>query len=184
MVFLTNTKKAWVSASAALALSCAAGCGAQSEAAGLPTPPPLPAGWTVTETDTGDLRLALPPEVQPSSVNVAILANEPPIEPGAASWFEVLAIPPLSLSAQPDPGRSVEDWLQEQASQGTPGAALESRSVALPAGDAIELRMSFFLGSLGRRLSWRTPSALQQATGICAWPDLQPSSPRTRMTSG
>ncbi len=102
----------------------------------LPDRPPVPDGWTATLASSRDLRLTLPPYLGVQDVDGTVFANESP--GGNPSWLGLTAAGPAS-TVQPRAGQSLESWLRSFLSS-TPHGPVETRTISLPAGPAVELR--------------------------------------------
>ena len=102
----------------------------------LPERPAVPDGWTATLASSRDLRLTLPPYLEIRDVDGTVFANESP--GGNPSWLGLTAAGPGS-TVQPRAGQSLGSWLRSFLSQ-APLAQVETRTISLPAGDAVELR--------------------------------------------
>jgi hypothetical protein len=102
----------------------------------LPERPAVPDGWTATLASSRDLRLTLPPYLGVEDVDGTVYANEAPA--GNPNWLGLMAAGPASAE-QPRPGQSLESWLRSFLSQ-APLGEVETRTISLPAGQAVELR--------------------------------------------
>lgn len=103
----------------------------------LPERPAVPDGWILTLASSRDLRLALPPYLDVSSVDNGVMANEAP--GGNPDWLGVVAAGPATTQ-QPRAGQSLESWLLPFFDRG-PHGAYQTRPISLPAGHGVELRV-------------------------------------------
>lgn len=109
----------------------------------LPSRPAVPAGWTVTLTQSREIRVALPPYLVPSFAAGALYANEDPN--GNTLWLELRATGPQDLT-QPEPGEDVVDWLLGLYPTTPRSSRLEVRSLVLPAGPATVVNTTYAPG--------------------------------------
>jgi hypothetical protein len=136
---------------AVLALSVLASACAQAHPEPLPTRPSVPDSWVIVESDEGDVRLALPPELAPLSTAGGIIAQEP-ITAAGINQLELLASGPSALLDQPARGGSVVEWLYEQslvprADSQTVVGSTSSIEVAFPTGRGVEISTTVFPGT-------------------------------------
>ena len=131
-----------------------AGCGSPAPSVELTVPqrPAVPAGWHEVTSDAGDVRLALPADVDALSSAPGLLAQEP--ARNGVPQFEVIASGPADVSPQPRSGEQVSIWLEEQfwvpvagESGVTQTADRAEREVILPAGRALEVAITAMPGS-------------------------------------
>jgi hypothetical protein len=115
-------------------------CGGQA-AETLPNRPAVPAGWIEVTEDRGEVRLFLPPDIQPFMTDGTVFANTPP-GPTDTIWWEVQATGPWSLLSQPRPGQSLSDWLEQELHDMPARGPTTTEAVSLPAGRALRLRTS------------------------------------------
>ena len=100
---------------AIVVLGLLAGCGSAPTPSVEPTfpeRPALPDGWHEVTSDAGDVRLALPADVDALSTAPGILAQEP--ARNGVPLFEVIASGPADVSPQPQSGEQVSAWLAQQ----------------------------------------------------------------------
>ena len=131
------------------------GCGsaqAPRVEATIPERPLVPDGWREVTSDTGDVRLALPADVDAISTAPGIWAQEP--ARNGVPEFEVIASGPADGSPQPRSGEQVRTWLEQQfwvpvAGEGgvTQTADRAEREVVLPAGRALEVAITAMPGA-------------------------------------
>ncbi|HEX7196828.1 MAG TPA: hypothetical protein VF364_08355, partial [Candidatus Limnocylindria bacterium] len=136
---------------AVLAISVLATACADAQPEPLPTRPAVPDSWVILESDEGDVRLALPPELAPLGTAGGIIAQEP-ITPEGVNELELLASGPSALIDQPAPGESLVEWLREQhlvpsADAVTVVGSTSSSEVALPSGRGVEVSTIVFPGT-------------------------------------
>ncbi len=122
------------------------GCGspASSVEPTIPERPAVPDGWREVTSDAGDVRLALPADIDAIFTAAGILAQER--AQNGPPEFEVLASGPADVFPQPVSGEQVSNWLAQQywvpvAGEGgvTQTADRTEREVVLPAGRAVEV---------------------------------------------
>jgi hypothetical protein len=139
---------------AIVVLGLLVGCGSpeSSVEATIPERPAIPDGWHEVTSDAGDVRLALPADVDALSTAGGILAQEP--AQNGVPQFEVIASGPADVFPQPRGGEQVSTWLTEQywvpvAGEGgvTQTADRAEREVVLPAGRALEVALTAMPGS-------------------------------------
>ena len=149
---------------AALVIALAvAGCAGRSPASALPTRPGPSVGWFAVSSGNADLRLTLPPWLVPFVMSGAIFANELPPTPGSEDWLELLAEGPATAAPQPAAGQSLQQWLEARLESPNRGP-VSVRTVALPAGSAVELSVVMGEGtSLERRF---LAFAIQAPAGV------------------
>ena len=124
-----------------LVVGCAApGASAAPTAAG---PPAVPDGWQLVASDSGDVRLALPPDIPVMFTEVGIMAWLPLID--GALQLEIHATGPAAI-AQPGRGEDLGSWLEQSGwvpRAGDPGyvvvAPATVTEVDLAAGRALEV---------------------------------------------
>ncbi|MBA3689333.1 MAG: hypothetical protein H0W81_10985 [Chloroflexi bacterium] len=102
----------------------------------LPDRPAVPAGWSSTLVATRDLRLTLPPYLGVLDADGTLLANE--VLPGKGIFFGLTANGPSTTEQRE--GKSLESLLLRRF-ESAPHAAYKTRSISLPAGPALELRV-------------------------------------------
>jgi hypothetical protein len=117
----------------------------------IPERPAVPEGWREVTSDAGDVRLALPADLDAFFTGAGIFAQNPaPNEP----HIEVLAAGPVDVIPQPRSGEQVRTWLEQSswvpvAGEGgvTQTADRAEREVVLPAGPALEVAITAMPGS-------------------------------------
>lgn len=141
-------------AGAVVILGLLVGCGPTSASVEptIPERPAVPDGWREVTSDAGDVRLALPADLDVIFTAAGIMAQEP--AQNGAPQFEVLAAGPADLLPQPRSGEQVSTWLAQQfwvpvAGEGgvTQTADRTEREVVLPAGRALEVAITAMPGS-------------------------------------
>lgn len=117
----------------------------------IPERPAVPDGWREVTSDAGDVRLALPADLDVIFTGAGIMAQRP--VPDEAR-LEVLASGPADVVPQPRSGEQVSTWLAQQAWVPVAGegevsqiADASEREVVLPAGRALEVAMTASTGS-------------------------------------
>jgi hypothetical protein len=140
------------------------------DSAPLPTRPPMPDGWIVVTSDERDVRLALPPELQPTFTSGMVLAQEPMTRDGVIE-LEVSALPPWALPDQPGVGESLVDWLVRQSlvprDEGLARVGgTTAGTVALPTGRGAEIRVTASPGTPDESLA--IAYAIPTSTGVAA----------------
>ena len=135
---------------AVLALSVLASACAEAQPEPIPTRPAVPDSWVVVETDEGDVRLTLPPELAPLHTAGGIIAQEPMTAAGIIE-LELMASGPYTLVDQPASGESVVEWLREQSlvprDDGlTVIGSTSTSEVAFPTGRGVEVSTMVFPG--------------------------------------
>lgn len=116
----------------------------------LPTRPPVPAGWTIQESDEGDLRLALPAGIEPVSTAGSVIAQEPLTREGVIE-LEVWGSGPASLD-QPAAGETLLSWLADHPlvprNDGvTVVGSTSTTDISAPSGRGVELKVTAFPGT-------------------------------------
>ena len=130
------------------------GCGspAASVEPTIPERPAVPDGWREVTSDAGDVRLALPADLDVIFAAAGIMAQER--AQNGVPGFELLAAGPTDVVPQPRSGEQVSTWLAHQfwvpvAGEGgvTQTADRTEREVVLPAGRALEVAITAMPGS-------------------------------------
>jgi hypothetical protein len=139
-----KTGVAWLAAIVILA-----GCASSSpSASSLPLRPPVPDGWVRYTSDTRDVAVTVPPELQVQDDHGSILAGYSHPAPDFSS-FGVLAIGPTQELPAVEPpyteSRLVE-WLLTIVSNRRPETYTHA-SIVLPEGPAVEVRFTFDAGT-------------------------------------
>jgi hypothetical protein len=116
-------------------------CGGGQATGTLPERPAVPAGWIEVTEDRGEVRLFLPPDIQPFMTDGTVFANTPP-DPRDTIWWEVQATGPWSLLPQPRPDQPLTDWLEEELHDLPARGTTTTQVVGLPSGRAVRLRTS------------------------------------------
>lgn len=140
-------------ARAIVLLGLLVGCGsaAPSVEPTIPERPAVPDGWREVTSDAGDVRLALPEDLDGIFTGGGIFAQRP--VPDEAR-LEVLAVGPADVVPQPSSGEQVSTWLAQQswvpvAGDGgvTQTGDRTEREVVLPAGRALEVAITSMPGT-------------------------------------
>jgi hypothetical protein len=130
------------------------GCGspAPSVEPTIPERPAVPDGWREVTSDAGDVRLALPADLDLIFTGSGIMAQRE--MPDGEGRLEVIAVGPADVLPQPRSGEQVRTWLEQTswvpvAGEGgiTQTADRTEREVLLPAGRALEVAMTAGTGS-------------------------------------
>jgi hypothetical protein len=141
-------------ARAIVVLGLLVGCGspAPSVEPTIPERPAVPDGWHKVTSDAGDVRLALPADLDTIFTGSGVMAQRS--VPDEEARLEVIAVGPEDVFPQPRTGEQVRTWLEQSswvpvAGEGgvTQTADRTEREVALPAGRALEVAMTAVTGS-------------------------------------
>lgn len=105
--------------------------------------PPVPEGWHLVTADAGDVRMALPADVDAIFTGAGIIAQERNLK--APTPFEVIVVGPADVVPQPRGDEPIRAWLEQSwlpvAGVGGVTAVGDDveRQVALPSGAALEI---------------------------------------------
>jgi hypothetical protein len=138
-----------------------AACGtAASSAVVRPSTPP---GWVTVASDAGDVRLDLPPWIEPFETADSVLANEPPRVDG--TWIQLLATGPVTARRPSASEADARRWIEDQI--GSPAAGVATvRRMELPGGSAIRIDR---VDDAGTPRAWRLAAfAFQTPIGLAA----------------
>ena len=142
-------------AHAIVILGLVAGCGsapAPSVEPTIPERPALPDGWHEVTSDAGDVRLALPADLDVIFTGSGVMAQR--AVPDEEARLEVIAVGPADVFPQPRTGEQVRTWLADHLWVPIAGeggvvqlADASEREVVLPAGRALEVATTAVSGS-------------------------------------
>ena len=113
----------------------------------IPTAPAVPDGWQVVASDSGDVRLAAPPDLAVLDLASGIMLQGEMV--GGTTPIQDWATGPRGASVQPAPGETLRAWLEDSGwvpKEGSGGITevgdASERDVWLPAGRALEVAIT------------------------------------------